>query len=109
MSESIFIKFNPERIAEVASDMQKLHSEFMQNITAIRQTSSSLRHSWSSDNRADNCFNRAAELDVKGEELARILRTFCDNLNQASGVYRAGESDVKQGVQQLPTEGVFRT
>ena len=109
MSESSFIMFNPERIAEVASEIQNMHSELIQNITAIRQTSSSLRHNWSSDRRADNYFSRASELDTRGEELGKILRTFCDNLNQASGVYKTGESDVNQGVQKLPTEGVFRT
>jgi uncharacterized protein YukE len=109
MSESSFIIFNPERITEVASDIQNMHSELMQYISAIRQATSSLRHNWSSDSRAENYYNRASDLDARGDELSRIIRTFCDNLNQASGLYKTGESDVKQGVQQLPTEGVFRT
>jgi len=109
MAESMFIKFEPAKIAEVASYIQTKHGELQQNITGIKQKANTLRQSWNSDGRADVFYTTSSELSIKGEELVKELKTFGDRLNQASGLYKTGENDAKQGVEQLPTEGIFRT
>jgi len=108
MAESIFIQFDPERIAEVATGVQARHSEIVQNMESIRQQSNKLKTSWNSDQRADDYYSRFSELDKKGEELAGILYSYSVNLNQTAGIYTTGEQDVKQVVQELPTDGIFQ-
>jgi WXG100 family type VII secretion target len=109
MPEPLFIKFNPAQITEVASFVNTQREELAQNIAAIEQRSNALRQSWNSDRRADSYYNGISQLNRTGNELANILRALGTSLNQAAGVYKTGETDVKKEVQKLPTEGVFRT
>ena len=108
MAKSLFIKFNPVQIEEVASFIQVKQGELLQSITGIRQRTNTLKQSWKSDRRADSFYNGIAELEKKGEEMVKTLNTLNDSLYKAAGVYKTGEGDVKKGVQTLPTEGVFR-
>jgi WXG100 family type VII secretion target len=109
MTEPVFIKFSPAQITEVASLITAQREALTQNIAAIHQRVNALRQTWNSDRRADNYFNGSMQQNRKGEELANTLKSLGNSLNQAAGVYNAGETDVKKEVQKLPTEGVFRT
>jgi WXG100 family type VII secretion target len=103
LSEPGFIRFDPVRIENVALDLQNQYTDLTQNMAGIRQRTNTLRSSWNSDRRADNYFDKFAELDKKAEDLARALKSFCDDLNIAAGIYEDTEKRAKQTADGLPT------
>ena len=108
MAQQGFIKFDPDIIAEVASDLQNRHNIFFKNITDIRARVDALRTNWSSDARANNYFDEFDALNREGEELAQLLNTMAGNLFRVSGRYEEGERTAVNKVEALPTQGVFR-
>jgi WXG100 family type VII secretion target len=107
MAQTGFIGFDPVKIAEAAGKLDRQHAAFTQIITGIRQKSESLRPDWHGDS-ADAYFDKAARLDQQGTELAQILLALSQNLAQASGVYKEGESQARRAAEALPADGVFR-
>ena len=108
MAQQGFIKFDPGKIAEVATDLQSRHNTLFQNINEIRTRADALRANWRSDARANNYFDEFEALNREGEELAQLLKTMATNLFSVSGRYEEGERTAVNKVVALPTQDVFR-
>lgn len=104
---NMFIKFDPEKIMAVATNLEQQHKRHTGSVSSIIKKSESLMSSWDSDS-AKLYKEKAKELKEQGDEIATMLLQFSQDLAKASGVYKAGEAGAKQKAEALPTEGVFR-
>lgn len=103
---SVFIKFDPEKIMGVAMNMERQHKRLVQSIANIKKDSENLANSWLGDS-STLYMDKVRELNAEGEEMAKILLAFSQDLASASGIYKAGETQAKQKAESLPTDGVF--
>jgi WXG100 family type VII secretion target len=107
MAQTGFIEFDPVRIAEVSGKLEQQHNVLTRSLADIKQKSGTLQSEWRGGS-AEAYFSKVAELDQHGTEFARILLAFSQNLAQASGIYKEGETRARQAAEALPTDGVFR-
>jgi WXG100 family type VII secretion target len=107
MSEQSFIRFNPNQIIEVATNLQLQQSFLTNNMTEIYNRSRALRSSWRSDARANNYYDELERLNTKANDLIQLLGTLSGSLLKSAGYYTVGEENVTQKAITLPVGGVF--
>ena len=107
MAQTGFIKFDPVKITDIASNLALWHGTFTRSMADIQNYSYNLYVSWKSDGGADEYFKKHNELTKQGEDLARLLEVFSDNLYKVARVYIQGEQDAEKKVETLPISGVF--
>ena len=103
---AIFIQFEPEKILEASQNLDKLTKQFSQSKNNVLSKVTSLNGFWKS-NSATLFAEKMMELDEKSDELIIRLEKFYDDLVQASGIYKQGETHAKQEAEKLPIDGVF--
>lgn len=101
-----FIKFDPEKILAASADIDRMHKSFRDCVSEIKTKAGALNGSWKGDGAAS--YSAAIDgLDARGTEIAEMLRIYCKELADASGIYKSGESAAKKKAEGLPTKGVF--
>lgn len=105
-SRSGFIKFDPEKILEMSVVLDRQHKLFTQYSTNIKKKADSLKSIWQSDS-ATLYAEKIEALDTKSIEIGKRLLSLSQDLANASGIYRKGETGAKQEAERLPTDGVF--
>jgi WXG100 family type VII secretion target len=104
---SVQFREDPQKIAEVASLLLQQRNSFSGSLSSINTKARGLKSYWRSDG-SDEYQKKAAELDARGAELTAALDELIKKLQQASGVYTAGEKTAETASQGLPTSGVLR-
>ncbi|HWQ79797.1 MAG TPA: WXG100 family type VII secretion target [Anaerovoracaceae bacterium] len=104
--QSIFIKFDPEKISNIAFNLDLQKKRMTELINSIQGRAEALEGSWQGDSAA-LYLEKMRGLHVSGRELANVLSAFSQDLVSASGIYEAGETGAKQKAEALPTDGVF--
>ena len=104
------IKFTPERLLEVAGNIEKQTATFVsyrdQMISKARSLSP-YPGSW--DSAAGDAYRaRIDALETRGNGLQAELREFVSDLRQASGIYREAEQKIDDAAGGLPTDGILR-
>jgi WXG100 family type VII secretion target len=98
-----FIKFDPDKIAEIAVGMDKQQKRFIQSTEDIKKEANSLKSIWRGDT-AELYLMKINELDSQSAKIAKGFQTFDQELQTASGIYRSGEASAMQVVEALPTD-----
>lgn len=107
MAESgLFVKFDPEKISGVATNLEFQHKRLIQNLANIKRKAENLKANWQGDS-AELYMKKIKEFDTQGTEMAKIFLAFSQDLASASGIYKTGETQAKQKAEALPTDGVF--
>ena len=107
MSEGIFIRNEPERIATVAAEMEQHHKQFRDKVAAIFERSGSLSKDWEGSS-SELYSKNAQELNSRAQDMSQVMQELIRDLNEVAGIYRDAETSAKSQAQALPTEGVFR-
>jgi uncharacterized protein YukE len=102
-SASAFIKFDPDKIAEIAASLALNKQLFDQYAKGIIMESRLLERVWQGDT-ADLYQKKINELEKRNEEIIKGFSKFDQDLQAASGIYRTGEADAKQTAEALPTD-----
>jgi WXG100 family type VII secretion target len=102
-SASDTIKFDPDKIAEVATSLRDQRNLFDQYTKAIKQKATSLKSVWQGDT-AELYFQKIEQLDKKSVLLTEGFKMFDQDLQSASGIYRGGEASAKEVAETLPTD-----
>lgn len=103
----VFIKFDPEKLAEISVKLEQYYKQFIQHTESIRKKSEAMIGIWQGDS-ANLYISKVKELDAQRNESADVLLSFSRKLAEASGIYKTGETDAKIIAESLPTDGVFR-
>jgi|LSQX01.3.fsa_nt_gb WXG100 family type VII secretion target len=106
MSDSVFIKFDPEKIQDVANKLGNSSKDVSFGILGMKQQAMNLSTYWVSDSAA-MYLEQANSLFDKAEEMCEMLQEFEQDLREVSGIYKTGETQAKNKSEALPTEGVF--
>lgn len=106
MGDGVFIKFDPEKILDVANKLDSSHKDVTQSIANIKQQAVNMTNSWKSDSAA-LYLEQANALFDQGEEMCKMLEEFKQDLREVSGIYKTGETQAKKKAEALPTDGVF--
>ena len=107
MDSSVYFKEDPQQIANIATLLQQERGKYSGAVSGMKSKALSLKSYWKS-NSADEYQKRAAELDIQGQDLLKMLDEFVKKLQQACGIYTTAESAATGAAQGLPTDGVFR-
>jgi WXG100 family type VII secretion target len=97
------IRFDPERIAAAAADLNKQQQHFGQITAAIKQKAESLQSVWEGE-AAESYQAAGNELDKTSAVIAEGFETLGQDLQNASGIYRNSEAGAKAAMEALPTD-----
>jgi WXG100 family type VII secretion target len=104
------IKFTPERLVEVAGNIEKQTTTFVSYRDQMISKARSLTPypgSW--DSAAGDAYRVQIDaLASRGNNLQIELKEFVSDLRQASGIYREAEQKIDNAADGLPTDGIFR-
>lgn len=101
-----FIKFDPEKIMDISIKLEQQHKRFNLCVSNIQKKSEGLMNNCQSDS-LTLYTDKIQELNLKSEEMGKVLLAFSQDLANASGIYKIGETNAKQKSESLPTDGVF--
>jgi len=107
MAESVYFKEDPRQILNTASALQRERNNLSADLTGMKTKATGMKAYWKSKS-ADEYQKKAAELDLQGQELIKVLDEFIRKLQQASGIYEAAEATATRAAEGLPTDGVYR-
>jgi WXG100 family type VII secretion target len=107
MAGNVHFKEDPQKIANAASQLRQYRNSFSDVLSSMKTKAAGLKSYWKSDG-ADEYQKKATELNARGQELVAAFDELVQKLQQASGIYTAGEQAAKTASQGLPTSGVFR-
>ena len=104
--KGVIIKFDPVRIAEVATNLENQHKRFLKSLASAKKKAEGLNGLWQGES-ADLYLEKMRMMEEQGEEMAKIMLAFSVDLAQTSGIYKTGETNAKLKAESLPTDGVF--
>jgi uncharacterized protein YukE len=91
----------------VAIRLQQQRNAFSTNLDAMRNRANSLKSHWESAG-AEAYHCKIENMYAQGRYLADVLDDFVRKLQEASGIYTAGEQTAKTAAEALPTESMYR-
>lgn len=100
------IKFNPEKIAEIAAEIQLQLNLLHETVALVKRENDEMAYFWMGEC-SDQFRKKMSELDGKTEQLHIIMSNLYVDMFNTAGIYQVSEMISKIIVEGLPTEGVF--
>jgi uncharacterized protein YukE len=107
MNRQDHIKFDPVKIAEIASEIQLQVSLLRETLSLVKNHRENITYFWHGT-AADEFNKKMKEVDVKMELANQVLVGLYTDIFNAAGIYEVSESITKLSAEELPIEGVFR-
>jgi len=100
------IKFNPERISEIAGEIQLQLHLLHDTVALIKREKDEMAYFWVGESSLQ-FRKKMSELDDKMEQMHIIMSNLYVDMFNAAGIYQISEMISTIIVEGLPTEGVF--
>lgn len=107
MSTHDQIKFNPVKIAEIATEIQMQVSLLQETLSLVKRDRENMTYFWKGT-AADEFNTKMREVDSKMEVVNQVLVGLYTDIFHVAGIYEVSESITKMSAEELPIEGVFR-
>ncbi|MHC1734650.1 MAG: WXG100 family type VII secretion target [Erysipelotrichaceae bacterium] len=102
-----FIKFDPQKISEIASMLQQQLDKFTFASDIIRNKHEEMKSIWLGQT-ASEYYKKLSSVETEITRIQEAYAELSQELYQVSGVYATSETTTKQKAESLPIDGVFK-